>query len=147
MAGISFAGAATATWPRTNRASLAPALTTCSGGRPAAGSDEPRRGLAVDGPDLARHGRPESGRPLPEAGEQGGGIEAGGGAAEGIVGRDAAGQVEEATEDVELAVAEALEVSPAASAARGADRQEEDVAQGVTPGTVPARVGQSCKGG
>ena len=94
MAVISLDFASTATWPSDRCCAVAQALTRCSG--PSLRRAGAAQGLAVDGHVLDPQRRADGLHPLAETGLERLGLEAVEDAFEGVVGRDAVGQLQEA---------------------------------------------------
>ena len=145
MAVISLDFESTATCPSVSRASLAQALTRCSGFRCRRLVAAAAQGLAIDGDVLADLAA-QVFEPLLDAGHQLGRIEHGEHPAERVVRRNAAFELEEGPQPVEPIVAEPLYVGPAISPGnRAAQRHHHQLEQVVNACPLDPRIGQIFK--
>ena len=90
------------------------------------------QGLAVDR-HLARHQVGHGGHPTPEAGLELHGVDQGEEAAEGVVGGDAVGQLQEAAQPLQLGVAEALDGHPVVRTAQDSTQGHRNHIQQLVP--------------
>ena len=104
--------------------------------------------LAVDGHLLADQLVPQLLQPALQAEEQGRRVEPGKDAAEGVMRRDAVGQLQEAAEEVEFGFAVAFDIDPGIGIGdQGAEGDNEDVLQDVAARACQAGVGKTFKVG
>ena len=123
-----------------------PGADQVQGRLPGGGVDDPRRVLPSMATTSPATARPRAASQRWKHAAQGVRVEPGEDAAEGVVGGDAVGQVEEAAEEVELGPAVALDLGPAVGPGQGAAQgQDDDIQQGVMSAALDAGIGQCFK--